>query len=336
MFVEVESELMVSLDLLTSAFPWREYYNEWKGSFSITKVKFCFYSSGDQQWVDEQNNLVDDREMHIMTMLPNANSSSTTEMYPVVIGGMYVLICDWNISWVSFMYPIFFFHSSYVAEIFNHDGMGQWKPYFQMDTRLWSIDCFTKNPADNMLYAIYREEVLKIDPFTGQITVIKDNIPAEIALPGRCVVVKNKDGNDGIMTRYGIFYNLVTNDWESLQAPPIHPWDERAPNSMYVLNGMATVFGSSECDESGTCKKNRIVQYDPQMDEWNTIGVMKVPRSYHTVVSVPAAFCDQYVDSSQTTTAAPSETTTTAESGSQNVVFSFVSLIVTFFVSKLV
>ena len=203
-----------------------------------------------------------------------------------------------------------------------------------------------------MLYAIYLDAVLRINPYTYEITKIKENIPEEIALPGRCVVIKNRNGDDGILTRYGVFYNIRTSGWEYMEAPPYHPWSTDDPNAMYLLNGKATIFGSQMCDEFGNCKNNKILQYDVERDDWDTIGEMRTPRSYHTVVRVPAEYCDAYVDPSQTTTLPPDTTTTTTarstttappastttttantDSGAQTLVLSFMSIAFTLFSS---
>ena len=105
----------------------------------------------------------------------------------------------------------------------------------------------------------------------------------------------------GIMTIYGFWFNLNSREWETKRSPPTHPWATPS-NGLFTFRNRATVFGNPDCNLNGFCPYKRIIQYDPDLDDWIDMDFMLESRQYHTVVRVPGEFCDHFVEPMTTTT----------------------------------
>ncbi len=193
---------------------------------------------------------------------------------------------------------VFGYH--YEAEIFNLDGNGQWQDLMKGETRFFSTDCMTYNANDGYYYSVY-QNVKRLDPRTGE-SVIIGEAPGELDRPGRCAIA-DIDGKDVIVTRDGFGFDLELREWIPLQTPPNHPLGYQA-NAMFSFNDKPTVFGNSVCDVNGVCEYTQVNQYEPNSDSWINMGKMNVGRRFHSVVEVPAEFCD-YFEGSETSTTKP-------------------------------
>ena len=221
--------------------------------------------------------------------LPNMNTSDTLTKYAVAYG------------------------YTYEAEIFNHDGGGEWKVYFELDERVYSTQCLIYNEEDGFMYYI-TDQVYKINPAVkGDVTVL-GAVPEVIINPGKCAMAKDGE-NRGILIDEGFLFNLNTSMWESKQPPPLHPWSPTSTPGLWSYQGRPTIFGQPVCDINGNCPAKSVVQYVPESDEWINLGDFRISRALETVVEVPAEFCDPFFPPPWATTTTTSAPTTTSDSG---------------------
>ncbi len=175
------------------------------------------------------------------------------------------------------------------TEIFDVDN-DQWIAYKEMIENNWvGLGCLVQN--EDIIYHI-RLDVQTLDTTTWEFVTIDDALPDAMATPFRCSYT-TIDGDAGIFTRYGYFYNLNSGEWEKKAIPP---YDRVAglTNSMFTFQGKPTVFGVPSCKSEGVCTYRSIIQYNPDNDEWVNIGEMRDSRRFHTVVAMPSSVCDNF------------------------------------------
>ena len=140
---------------------------------------------------------------------PKTNSwEQNEEMYPPLQQTRYahymMPMNNWNNSQDTEEYPVVFGYREEI-EIYNHDGNKKWNTLTTMENSVYSVDCFAFNPSDGFYYGIL-DWIEKIDPVSGNHWVV-EGVPESLKRPGKCAYVE-VDGQPGIMTRLGYWYNL--------------------------------------------------------------------------------------------------------------------------------
>ena len=117
-------------------------------------------------------------------------------------------------------------------------------------------------------------------------------IPSKLVNPGKCVGIEIGD-TKGIMFVKGYYIDLDTQNTTKVSYPPWEAIDGPLPSkAMFSFRGKPTVFGYTNCDNEGNCVNDRVLQYDPMMDEWKFIGSIKEERNDVEVVEVPRSWCN--------------------------------------------
>jgi len=64
-------------------------------------------------------------------------------------------------------------------------------------------------------------------------------------------------------------------------------------NALFTFQGKPTVFGTSLCDlcDEDSTNLKQVRQYQPDENDWKTIGYLDESRKWHEVIEVPKAFC---------------------------------------------
>ncbi len=106
--------------------------------------------------------------------------------------------------------------------------------------------------------------------------------------------------------RTGYWFNLTSREWHKKTGPVYNPLT-LLPNNMWSYQGKPTIFGNPFCDEDLECSFTEVLQYDPELDDWISLGNMLGPHTYAAVIEVPESFCDGYVTIS-TPTSIPTTT----------------------------
>ncbi len=112
---------------------------------------------------------------------------------------------------------------------------------------------------------------------------------------GRCVGAEI-NGEKGLLTRRGFFYNLEREEFQPVSAPPHVPVAESV-NEMYSWGGAPAMVGVPYCDPSGgdggdlNCRETLVFAYEEGGDEWRLRGEMLLSRRDHLVAEVPGEFC---------------------------------------------
>ncbi len=177
-----------------------------------------------------------------------------------------------------------------------------------------------------------------LDPMEWEVREELEQVPQPLYSPGRCCGT-NIGGESGIFTRKGFFYNLDQGEFQAVRdttcrpylntvsnsiefslcihpqvsAPPHLPVTQ-AVNSLYSYGGVPHLFGSPVCTASPdvSCSNSLILAYNPDRDLWDPVGEMLLPRRDHTVIEVPAEFCQRLgLEAPTTTTTTTQDTTTT-------------------------
>ncbi len=184
------------------------------------------------------------------------------------------------------------------TEIFDSND-DQWVPYISLEESGWGeLGCI--HQEGDKIYHIW-DEILILD--LADWTVQSLGVPPDnIVRSGTCAYTEI-NGDPGIFTRYGYFFNLHTEAWEKKSFPS---YDSVGvlPNSMWTFQGRPTIFGMPDCNEVGECSNNKIVQYIPKSDAWTEIGSMLESRTFHTMISIPGSYCQTLVGESSQKTAA--------------------------------
>ncbi len=112
--------------------------------------------------------------------------------------------------------------------------------------------------------------------------------------------------------RNGYWFDFTYRLWKAQEFPPNNMLVEE-PNSAFGFQGKLTIFGNPVCNAMGACEYTEVIQHDPILDAWITLGHMTIDRRYHDVVEVPVEFCDvlgdiQPTTETPTTTADPATT----------------------------
>ncbi len=113
------------------------------------------------------------------------------------------------------------------------------------------------------------------------------------------------------MLRNGYWFNLEKEEWEPKEFPPNNVF-ETDTDSIYYFQGKPTIFGGAACDLEGNCSYTEVIQYDPELDLWDSIGTISESKQFHEVVEVPKEVCDHILVETTTTEAASGQTTTEA------------------------
>ena len=173
-------------------------------------------------------------------------------------------------------------------------GTNTWSDYRRLpasDYNTWQ-NCLIHYKG--FIYSI-TNTVVKIDPNAGDwvatAETLAPSIPGSMIPVGKCVGFQI-NGDDGIFTSFGYWFNLRTNYWETVAAPPLRQSEMSEINALELFNGRPTIFGFHECDVRAECEEKAVIQYDPEWDMWYTLGSMTRPRFMHTVVEVPLSVCD--------------------------------------------
>ena len=222
------------------------------------------WTVGDLNWVEEPR-LVKPRWTHLMAMVPDLNKTSPNlDMVPMVLG------------------------LSEETEIFDQD-LDEWRTYLDIESRFWmSLGCLTQ--YGDHIYNM-RDRVYDLDP-QDWTTSQSAKVPNEHVNTGKCAGV-TINGQRGIMNRYGFWYNLETEAWESKSAPP-YPRQEDPVNVMWQFRGKPTIFGNRICDGQGQdCRRSGVSQYNPEDDAWHSLGDMLMDRRYQEVIEVPRSVCNR-------------------------------------------
>ena len=174
------------------------------------------------------------------------------------------------------------------TEIYRNN---MWVEYKDLPERSWyALGCLTA--FKDKMYNI-RSGVVELDMDDWIYRELSET-PSAFTAPGRCSYV-NIDGQDGIMLRYGYFYNLTSKAFVKMAAPPYNPI-HLVPNALFRFRDRPTIFGNPWCDNEGQCTNTEVIQYNPEINDWVSLGHMTEPRTYHEVIEVPGEFCDNYME----------------------------------------
>ena len=175
-----------------------------------------------------------------------------------------------------------------MSDIYN-PGTGQWSEYQELPSSQWfSTRCFIDYQG---AFYFVDENVYKVDPATWNsqlVAPVPQSLVAERPM-GKCAGL-TIDGDPGIFTPYGYWFNINTKEWHVRAFPP-YTTIHALPNAMWSFRGLPTIFGHTKCDDNAVCDNSLVFQYHPHIDEWVQIGTMNSRRS-HEVVEVPGDFCD--------------------------------------------
>ena len=194
--------------------------------------------------------------------LPNTNDTSSSSTVPMALG---------------FTNP----SNAYIP------STNSWHNYMDMPIQAYSLDCFIH--YEDAIYLIL-EDVLRLDPFTWELTTVV-SVPSFLQRPGKCAGL-SIGGDPGIITRDGNWLNLNTLQWE-VKVMPYYDPAANVPNAMWSFRGLPTIFGVPSCDGADVCENRDVIQYDPQLNKWTTLGSMVHSRSNHEVIEVSASFCNE-------------------------------------------
>ena len=228
----------------------------------------CFLSQNCYQWRPDINEWIPDETMgqqrfqSILAQVPDRGDFDTSVTYPVILG----------------------FQTE--SEILRDSG---WAPYESIPARDWlSLECFLQ--FRDKIYHV-SDDVIEIDPLTWEFSTLGITpLPNTLASPLKCAGTVI-DGDPGLFTRLGNFFNLRSYEWEAYRPPPVVNVAD-VYNAMWGYQGKPTIFGAPECNALDDCLYNKILQYDPDDNDWSIIGTMMDTRRLHEVVEIPKSFCD--------------------------------------------
>lgn len=164
-----------------------------------------------------------------------------------------------------------------------------WIPYWELPRRVYAAYCLTV--VGDKLYS-FDDSILEVDLQTGQSKNL-GRLPDTILYPRQCAAARiGRD--DGVFLRSGFFYNLRTGGWEKY-APALANELTTVEDTMTSINGLPTLFGVADIDETFQITRRKIWQYKPFLDRWIEIGEMTEDRSRQVVLEVPQEFCDQLI-----------------------------------------
>ena len=163
----------------------------------------------------------------------------------------------------------------------------EWVGYYNLpNANWWGLSCLVQ--YNNRIYHV-KDTVEELNAVTWSVSDLSTP-PDRLLRPGTCVMT-TINGNDGIFTRQGYFYDLTDNKWTRKAFPDFDPIGDY-PNSIFLYQGRPTIFGNTVCDALGECENKEIIQYNADTDSWSKVGDMLQSRTYHTAIPVPRSMCD--------------------------------------------
>ncbi len=138
----------------------------------------------------------------------------------------------------SNMVPTVFGYHQEAEAYRNTGGQPIWGDSFTLQGRIFALDCIAYDEDTGDVWSMVGE-IYKYNVISGTHETIGP-MPAGLERPGKCSLV-TINGDKGLFIRYGFFYNINTQLWETKHEPPFHPW---APenNALYTFQVRCSNF----------------------------------------------------------------------------------------------
>ncbi len=164
-----------------------------------------------------------------------------------------------------------------------------------------------------------RADTFELDLETWAFTGHGDTAPFSGNV-GHCAVGR-RSGQPGILIRDGDWLDLATFEWTQLERPPTPSMI--GVYTLHTYRGRPTIFGVPTCfdedgdDEVDGCRAGtEVLQFDPDGNEWTSLGNMQRARLYHVVAGLPRWVCTATTTSTSTTTSSATSGSSTSATSS--------------------